>query len=112
MRGKEGFFHYRQYSAVELAEKRSLEDVWYLLYEGKLPDKAERDSFIAEVKPHREIPADVKELLPSIANLGKNFVPLEALRNAYSLFAGSQDFKASLDVEAKIFACRGSSRAR
>ena len=107
VRGKEGFFHYRQYSAVELAEKRSLEDVWYLLYEGKLPDKAERETFMDEVRPLREIPADVKELLPNLANLGKNFVPLEALRNAYSLFAGSQDFKPSMDVDAKELRLQG-----
>ena len=31
VRGLEGFYHYRQYDAVELAERRSLEDVWYLL---------------------------------------------------------------------------------
>ena len=36
VRGQEGFYHYRQYSAVELAEKRSLEDVWYLLFEAAL----------------------------------------------------------------------------
>ena len=39
VRGLEGFYHYRQYNAVELAEKRTLEDVWYLLFEGHLPDK-------------------------------------------------------------------------
>ena len=38
VRGEEGFFHYRQYSAVDLAATRSLEDVWYLLLEGELPD--------------------------------------------------------------------------
>lgn len=27
VRGQEGFYHYRQYNAVELAEKRSLEDI-------------------------------------------------------------------------------------
>ena len=42
VRGKEGFFHYRQYSAVELAEKRSLEDVWHLLFRGELPDRPPR----------------------------------------------------------------------
>src|ERR1039458_8957238 len=28
VRGQEGFFHYRQYSAVDLAEQGSLDDVW------------------------------------------------------------------------------------
>src|SRR4029079_7934962 len=29
----EGFYHYRQYSAVDLAQTRPLEDVWYLLFD-------------------------------------------------------------------------------
>jgi len=48
VRGQEGFYHYRQYNAVELAEKRSLEDVWYLLFEGELPTKEQRERFIEE----------------------------------------------------------------
>ena len=40
VRGLEGFYHYREYNAVELAEKRSIEDVWYLLFEGALPTPA------------------------------------------------------------------------
>ena len=38
--GTEGFFHYRQYSATDLAARRSLEDVWHLLFDGELPDRA------------------------------------------------------------------------
>ena len=39
VRGNEGFYHYREHSAVELAQKRSLEDVWLLLFDGApLPD--------------------------------------------------------------------------
>src|SRR6478736_10135868 len=38
VRGEEGFYHYRQYSAVDLAVHRSLEDVWFLMVEGHLPD--------------------------------------------------------------------------
>lgn len=38
VRGIEGFYHYRQYSAVELARTRGFEDVWHLLVHGALPD--------------------------------------------------------------------------
>jgi citrate synthase len=100
VRGKEGFYHYRQYNAVELATKRSLEDVWYLLYQGELPDRSQRAAFVDEIRPLREVPPEVKELLPRIATLGDHFVPLEALRAAYSLFASSQDFKPFLDIDA------------
>src|SRR5256885_11167807 len=30
VRGTEGFFHYRQYSGAELAQKRTFEAVWHL----------------------------------------------------------------------------------
>ncbi|SFX93555.1 Citrate synthase [Streptomyces atratus] len=37
VRGREGFYHYRQYSAIELAQTRSFEDVWYLMPEARCP---------------------------------------------------------------------------
>ena len=37
VRGEEGFFHYRQYDAVQLARTRTLEEVWTLQVEGALP---------------------------------------------------------------------------
>jgi citrate synthase len=98
VRGQEGFYHYRQYSAVELAEKRSLEDVWYLLFNGSLPTPDERRAFDELVRPKREVPASVKPLLPAIAHAGEHFIPLDALRTAVSLVAYAMDFKPSLDV--------------
>ena len=56
VRGQEGFFHYRQYSATELAAHRSLEDVWKLLFDGALPDRAESERFAGEVADLRDIP--------------------------------------------------------
>ena len=100
VRGKEGFYHYRQYSAVELAEKRTLEDVWYLLFEGELPTKDRHDEFVEEIRPLRAIPDSVKEVLATIANLGERFVPLDAARAAYALVVSQADFKPSLDTDA------------
>ena len=99
VRGQEGFYHYRQYNAVELAEKRTLEDVWHLLYHGHLPDRAERERFIEDIHTLREIPPGVKELLPAIAQAGEHFIPLDALRTAYSLFAYALDFRSWLDTD-------------
>ena len=98
VRGQEGFYHYRQYNAVELAEKRSLEDVWHLLYEGHLPSPEERAAFAEEIASLRVIPRSVKELLPAIASAGEHFVPLDALRTAYSLLAYALDFRSWLDI--------------
>jgi len=99
VRGQEGFYHYRQYNAVELAEKRSLEDVWHLMYQGSLPSAAERERFDEEIRSLRPIPPSVKGLLPAIATAGRHFVPLDALRSAYSLLAYALDFKSWLDVD-------------
>ena len=99
VRGQEGFYHYRQYNAVELAEKRTLEDVWHLLYEGHLPSPAEREAFAEEIRSLRDIPPAVKKLLPAIATAGEHFVPLDALRCAYSTLAYALDFRSWLDVD-------------
>lgn len=101
VRGREGFYHYRQHDAVELADKRTLEDVWYLLFEGELPTAAQREAFLDEIRRHREVPASIKPLLPGIARAGERFTPLNAMRSAVSLLADAADFRPSLDVDAK-----------
>jgi citrate synthase len=100
VRGDEGFYHYRQYSAIDLAEKRTLEDVWHLMFFGELPrDLAERDAFVERLRPLREIPEDVMRELPDIAGAGKEFVPLDALRSAVSLASQSFGLRSSIDIE-------------
>lgn len=100
VRGLEGFYHYRQYNAVELAEKRSLEDVWHLMFEGELPTRAERDAFATRVAPYRELPPDLAGLLPELARVGRGAPPLDMLRTTISLFGASHRFRPSLDIDA------------
>lgn len=40
VRGEEGFYHYRQYDAADLARNRSLDDVLTLVIDGALPPEA------------------------------------------------------------------------
>ncbi|GAB3686982.1 citrate/2-methylcitrate synthase [Angustibacter aerolatus] len=86
VRGSEGFYHYRQHSAVELAQRRSLEDVWFLLLEGRLPGAQESQAFAAEVAAARELPAEVAAVLPGLARACAD--PLAALRAGLSLLGG------------------------
>ncbi|MCY7301213.1 MAG: CBS domain-containing protein [Ilumatobacteraceae bacterium] len=96
VRGSEGFYHYRQYSAVELAERRPLEDVWRLMTDGALPaNAAERATFVAEVAPLREITAAVRAVLPAIAAVSE---PLEGLRTALSLAAAERGLRPLIDI--------------
>jgi len=99
VRGLEGFYHYRQYSAVDLARKRTLEDVWYLLFEGELPTLAQRDAFLAEVRPLRVVPEGVKRVLPDIARAASGAPPLDLLRTTVSLMAASLGFRPWGDID-------------
>jgi citrate synthase len=102
VRGQEGFYHYRQYSAVDLAEQRMLEDVWHLLFTGELPaTPAQREAFIDTVRPLREIPPGVRAELQAIAATGEEFVVLDALRTAVSLTAAELRLRPSLDLDAE-----------
>ncbi len=100
VRGLEGFYHYRQYNAVDLAEQRTLEDVWHLMFQGQLPTLAQRDQFSARVAPLRVIPETVAAVLPDIARVGASAPPLDMLRTTISLVGAHLGFRPSLDVDA------------
>jgi citrate synthase len=96
VRGSEGFYHYRQYSAVDLAEQRALEDVWALMIDRVLPGSvADRAAFVAEVTPMRTIPQPVLDVLPEIASVSE---PLQGLRTALSMIAAHHGFRPVMDI--------------
>ena len=98
VRGQEGFFHYRQYSAVELAERRSLEDVWHLLFRGDLPDAAASASFAEEVRRRRAMPPGLGALLPALSRRG---APLDVLRTAVSVLGAELGWRPTHDIGAE-----------
>jgi CBS domain-containing protein len=97
VRGLEGFYHYRQYSAVDLAASRRLEDVWYLLFEGRLPSAAERVAFPDELGPLRGLPSAVAKVLPAFAAGSQSI--MEAVRTAMSLVGAVEGFQPTLDID-------------
>jgi citrate synthase len=76
VQGSRGFYHYRQYSATDLASTRTLEDVW-----------AERRAFDGETRPRRVLPEQVTDMLSGVAATGG--LTLGGLRSAVSLLAGA-----------------------
>jgi citrate synthase len=97
VRGSEGFYHYRQYSAIELAERRTLEDVWALVLDGALPrTRAESDEFRAEVARHRVLTPRTAAVLPAL--VGPGFEPLTALRAALSVWGEERGLRPLLDT--------------
>ncbi|MGW2743670.1 citrate synthase/methylcitrate synthase [Streptomyces sp. NPDC001450] len=100
VRGLEGFYHYRQYSAVELARTRGFEDVWHLLVHGALPDAERRAAFTAETAGLRRLPEEVRAALPAIAAASRISGPLAGLRTALSLLGAAQGFRPVYDIDA------------
>ena len=105
VRGREGFFHYRGYDAIALANTRTLEDVWYLLFEGELPSAVQSAAFAEETRALRVIPPGLAERLPSLVRAGAD--PYEAARAVYSLLASELGFAPMVDVERVEFRRQG-----
>jgi citrate synthase len=80
VRGAEGFYHYRQYDAVELARTCSIEEVWHLLLRGHLPNAEELADFRATVAEAQWLPEGVGTT-PG--------VPLTQLRTDLSILGGT-----------------------
>ncbi|MGW7067920.1 citrate synthase [Streptomyces sp. NPDC054855] len=99
VRGHEGFYHYRQYSAVELAQTRGFEDVWHLMFHGELPDGGQRAAFVEQTAGLRRLPEEVRAALPAIARASALSGPLSGLRTALSLFGAAKGFRPVYDID-------------
>jgi citrate synthase len=84
--GRQGFYHYRGYNAVDLARRGRFEDAWYLMLHGELPTTEQRAAFAGQVAQLRKLPDGIAELLPAIARLSGPG-SLESLRTALSVTA-------------------------
>lgn len=100
VRGRQGFYHYRQYSAVELARTRGFEDVWHLLVHGTLPAAERSAAFAAETAALRRLPEGVREALPAIAAASRVSGPLSGLRTALSLLGAAHGMRPVYDIDA------------
>lgn len=99
VRGLEGFYHYRQYSAVDLARTRTFEDVWHLLVHGELPDTGRSAAFAAETAALRRLPDELRAALPAIATAGGRSGPLAGMRTALSLLGAAKGFRPVYDTD-------------
>ncbi len=98
--GDEGFYHYRQHDATELARTATFEDVWYLFERGELPDDQQRAAFAASVAVLREVPSELHELIDVVARR-EGEAPLAQLRTVLSASAASLGAVAMLDIPAE-----------
>ena len=89
VRGQEGFYHYRQYDAVDLARSCSIEEVWHLLLRGHLPDPDELAAFRATIADGQLLPDEVVQALDGLAaDTPPATNPMTRLRTALSMLGG------------------------
>lgn len=85
---------YRGYDIVELTEKSTFEEVAHLLLRGELPNQTELDTYIAQLKNLRGLPAELKTVLEQIPAATH---PMDVLRTGCSMLGNLEpesDFSA------------------
>lgn len=97
VRGDEGFYHYREYSAVELAARVGFEDVWFLLVNGRLPAADESATFACEIGRLRSLPTEVLDVLPAICR--RTTDSLQVLRTTLSLWGAVAGLRPLYDID-------------
>lgn len=99
VRGREGFFHYRQYDATELARRVSFEEVWHLMVRGHLPNAAELGDWRAEVADAAELPAGLRDDLVDVMRRSGTADPLVALRTSVSALGARLGLRPTWDLD-------------
>jgi 2-methylcitrate synthase len=104
--GKEGAgLTYRGYDIYDLADNATFEEVAYLLLKGKLPNQAELDAYISDLKPLRGLPDQLKQVLEMIP-AGAH--PMDVLRSGVSILGNIEpegDFGNQEQVADRLLAC-------
>jgi citrate synthase len=95
--GEKGILSYRGIDIHDLAQKSSFEEVCFLLWDGRLPQKAELQETRAGIAQGRAIP---RELLNHLATLARTATPMDALRTAVSALADSDPDVKDMSPEA------------
>jgi citrate synthase len=93
VRGQEGQLIYCGYDINELAGKASFEEVIYLLWHNKLPNRSELIEFKKLLTAERQLPDQVVEFLKTAP---KTALPIDVLRTAISML-GLHDLMLTLD---------------
>ena len=86
---------YRGYSAVELSEKTTFEEVAHLLIEGRLPKKRELKRLTKLFVQERKLP---KALIKVLKNIPQTANPMDVLRTAVS-YMGTIDESKQISIE-------------
>ena len=102
--GRQGFYHYRGYNAVDIARRGRVEDAWHLLLRGDLPTAEQRASYMAELGLSDPLWVQYLRWVGQIASgsFGKSFFRSENVADKRGTFAlkeeeGDEDYDTERD---------------
>ncbi len=95
VRGDIGQLIYQGYDINELAGKVSYEEVVYLLWHGKLPNRAELEKLTTALRAERELPKGVVDFL---TNAPKTAAPIDIMRTGVSMLGCYPTIRHDLDM--------------
>lgn len=95
--GERGRLTLRGYDITQLAGRADFAEVAYLLWHGRLPNRAEYEALSAEIAAGRDLP---EPILEGLRLIGREATGMHALRMATSLLSIGDPNADSLDLEA------------
>jgi citrate synthase len=84
--GKKGILTYRGYPIVELAENSSFEETAYLLLDGELPTTGQLDRFDTQLREHRRVKYNIREIMRSLPVTGHPMAMLQTAVSSLGMF--------------------------
>ena len=101
--GEKGELIYQGVSIHDLATKSTFEEVVFLLWNGRLPKRAELDELKASLSASYKLPADISELIKGISKrVPAKADPMDRLRTVISALAMFDEEANDLSREASI----------
>ncbi|MEM7311362.1 MAG: citrate synthase [Planctomycetota bacterium] len=91
--GNQGLLAYRGHPIESLSEKSNFEETAWLLLYGKLPSRAELDSFSATLAEMRQLPERMIEILRALPGSGHPMDALQASMASFGMFSRHQNFR-------------------
>jgi citrate synthase len=97
--GDAGVLAYRGIDIHDLAEKSNFEETTYLLWNGRLPNAFELESFKKKLADARQLPPDILKLLQEFP---KTATPMEVLRTAVSALSFYDENEKAVDHDSNV----------
>ncbi|HZG83577.1 citrate synthase [Paenibacillus sp.] len=97
----DGVLTYRGYNIDDLAENATYEEVVYLLWYGKLPNREELNGLLKDLSDNAAVPAQVIDMLRSFPKEANSMAALRSAVSALALF-DSEAHASDLDTNKKI----------